>query len=171
MKKKEDDAKNSNKRRRNQKNMVCGIVVGNSIVHIGFSSPAPGARLKQGGGSLKTNHHPSNLATDISSSSSTSSSLQSQSRHAEMDAMRYFRRHDVRKAHLVILRLSGHEGRNFGDSRPCLLCIQRIMRYHPNVSSVTYHENARWYTESPQSCSMFSRLSSGDRLCNDGSRT
>lgn len=122
--------------------MVCGVLVGNSIVHIGYSSPSPGARINGG--------------------LSYPGRMQSQSRHAEMDALRYFRRHDVRKAQVVVIRRT-RKG-DFGNSRPCIPCIQRILRYHRNITSVTYFESGQWYMESPASCSISSKLSSGDRL-------
>ena len=140
--------------------MTCGLFVGNSLVHIGTSSPSAGARLKQGGGDSVSCHHRHHHPL---------STFQSDSRHAEMDALRYFRRHDVRKARIVVMRLVHKSvGSNitltFGDSRPCFHCIQRIVRYHRNVRSVTYYQDGRWYTESPEECSKFSGLSLGERL-------
>ena len=123
--------------------MYCGLLVGNSIVNIGTSSPSPGARLKGG------HSHPSEL--------------QSLSRHAEMDALRYFRNHShVRKAKLVIVRPIA-DGK-YGNSRPCMHCIQRILRYHANVCRVVYFEDGSWYTERPEVCAVSSRLTLGEMM-------
>ena len=125
---------NNNKRR-----MYCGLLVGNRCVHVGVSSPHPGARLNGG----------------------LSNSLQSLSRHAEMDALRWLRRRPgVRKAKLVVVRWT-REG-DFGNSRPCCHCIRRILQHFPNVSKVTYCEDGRWITESVIECKTGSKLSSGD---------
>uniref|UniRef100_A0A7S4M9J3 CMP/dCMP-type deaminase domain-containing protein n=1 Tax=Odontella aurita TaxID=265563 RepID=A0A7S4M9J3_9STRA len=122
--------------------MFCGLVVGNSVVNVGTSSPSPGARLHGG--------------------SSNPSGAQSTNRHAEMDALRYLRTHEVRKARLVVVRFTIAEdedprqegrGRFFGDSRPCVHCVRRIRRHHPNVSAVTFFEKGEWITESPEACS------------------
>mmetsp|Transcript_30846 Transcript_30846/g.46002 ORF Transcript_30846/g.46002 Transcript_30846/m.46002 type:complete len:133 (-) Transcript_30846:3911-4309(-) len=123
--------------------MYCGVLVGNNYVSIGKSSPAAGARLKGG--------------------LSNSSFLQSTSRHAEMDSLRYFRTHHVRKAHLVIVRFMS-DGITFGNSRPCLHCIKRIIQYHTNVSSVTFFDKGEgWLTQSPEVCVLSSRLSSAEQ--------
>ena len=151
--------------------MFCALLVGNKVVYMGMSSPSPGARCKGG------SKHP----------------CQSQSLHAEMDALRYLRRHNhnVRKAHLVVLRptlivpndhrqhdsrrsadgqdVSSGDGDNlasefkFGNSRPCRHCIDRIIRYQPKVASVTFCEDTMWHTEMPGVCAAASRMSSGDR--------
>ena len=151
--------------------MFCALLVGNKVVYMGMSSPSPGARCKGG------SKHP----------------CQSQSLHAEMDALRYLRRHNynVRKAHLVVLRptwivpadhrqhssrrsadpedVGSGDGDNlasvlkFGNSRPCRHCIDRILRYHPNVASVTFWEDTMWYTEKPVVCAAESKMSSSDR--------
>lgn len=120
--------------------MFCGVFVGNSIVHIGTLSPATGARLNRG--------------------ITNSSRLQSISRHAEMDAQEYFRKHEVRKAQLVVIR-QRKDGR-CGNSRPCVHCIQRIVRHHDNVSSVLYFDNNQWYADRPPKCARFSKLSSAE---------
>lgn len=91
-----------------------------------------------------------------------SSGLQSKSRHAEMDALRYMRRHTVRKAELVVVRVKS-DGR-YGDSRPCYHCIKRIVRYHANVTSVTFFESGEWRTELPGECIEASKLSSADQI-------
>lgn len=130
------NAKNVN----NALDMYCGLLVSNDYVSIGHSSPAAGARLK--GGLL--------------------SNLQSVSRHAEMDALRWLRRHQARKAKLVVVRFTA-DGR-FGDSRPCLHCIKRIMRHHPNVASVTFFESGTWLTEPPGLCAVASKLTSAERI-------
>jgi deoxycytidylate deaminase len=122
--------------------MFCGLIVGNRCVHVGLSSPAPGARMRGGASNV----------------------LQSTSRHAEMDALRWTRRHYVRKARLVVVRLR-RDG-SYGDSRPCSHCIKRIMRYHSNVSSVTFFENGEWLTERPQVCAKSSKPSSADQILN-----
>lgn len=113
--------------------MVCGLVVSNELVYIGASSPAPGARLKTDKGNP----------------------YQSLSRHAEMDALRYLRRHpDVRKARLVVGRLKCDDGWTIvcGNSRPCLHCIHRIIRFHPNIVAVEFFNGGKWITERPETC-------------------
>jgi deoxycytidylate deaminase len=120
--------------------MSFGLIVGNRCVHVGLSSPAPGARMK--GGSFNA--------------------LQSTPRHAEMDALRWMRRHQVRKAELVVVRRK-KDGR-YGDSRPCVHCIKRIVRYHSNIISVTLFEGGEWITERPDLCAKSSKLSSADNV-------
>jgi len=124
-----------------EKRMVCGLVVGKQLVHIGVSSAAPGARLKAGGQN------------------------QSMSRHAEMDALRYLRRHpDARKASLVVGRLVGSSA--YGNSGPCLHCIRRILRFHPQIVAVTFYEDGKWTTQRPEVCAESSKLSAAERnLC------
>jgi len=131
----------------NDKKMYCGLIIGNCIVAVGRSTPSPGARLNRGFS------HPH------------SSQLQSLSRHAEMDILRYFRKHtnaQKKKARLVVLRYTTSTG-NFGNSRPCLHCIRRILRYHRNIVNVTFFENGQWYSERPDEIVLHSGLSSGDR--------
>mmetsp|Transcript_41462 Transcript_41462/g.87023 ORF Transcript_41462/g.87023 Transcript_41462/m.87023 type:complete len:131 (+) Transcript_41462:326-718(+) len=127
--------------------MYCGLIVGNNIVNIGGSSPSPGGRLKGRGWSRN------------------SSRMQSSSRHAELDALRYFRTHpQVRKAQLVVVRYKNEgDALAFGDSRPCACCIHRIVRYHPNVTRVTFFEDGIWITETPSQCAIRSEYSSGDK--------
>jgi deoxycytidylate deaminase len=147
-----NDAKNEppGKNKRTNKDMVCGLVVSNQLVHIGVSSTSPGARLKTGGGQQQD---------------------QSLTRHAEMDALRYLRRHpDVRKASLVVGRFSQSTDERekgaattFGNSRPCLQCIRRILRFHSNVVAVTFYEEGRWVTQSPEMCATSSKLSYAER--------
>uniref|UniRef100_A0A7R9W5L7 CMP/dCMP-type deaminase domain-containing protein n=1 Tax=Pseudictyota dubia TaxID=2749911 RepID=A0A7R9W5L7_9STRA len=122
--------------------MFCALVVGNAVVNIGSSSPSPGARLSGG--------------------LSHSGRVQSISRHAEMDALKYLRNHDVRKARLVVVRML-EGGQKFGESRPCIHCIQRIKRHHANISCVTFFEHGEWITETPSVCLLSSRLSSAER--------
>ena len=79
-----------------------------------------------------------------------------------MDALRYLRRHpNVRKAELVIGRF---QSETYGNSRPCLHCIRRILRYHSNIVAVTFFEDGKWITQRPGVCELYSRLSSGERL-------
>ena len=92
----------------------------------------------------------------------SSNALQSSSRHAEMDALRWMRRHNVRKAEIVVVRLK--KDGQYGDSRPCMHCIKRIVRYHSNISSVTFFEADEWITERPDLCAKFSKLSSADHI-------
>mmetsp|Transcript_9998 Transcript_9998/g.29590 ORF Transcript_9998/g.29590 Transcript_9998/m.29590 type:complete len:146 (-) Transcript_9998:33-470(-) len=122
--------------------MFCGLVVSNAIVRIGKSSPSPGARLIGG--------------------LSPSRCMQSVSRHAEMDAMRYLRKHHaVRKAQLVVIRMLAEKDQ-FGNSRPCTHSIERIKRHHVNISGVTFFERGEWITETPDICSLSSRVSSAE---------
>lgn len=139
----DDSLKNAKNENNNNRRMFCGLVVGNQIVHIGTSCSSPGARLKGG----------------------SACSHQSLTRHAEMDALRYLRNHKVRKARLVVGRLLD-EG-SYGNSRPCLHCIRRIVRFHPNVTHVTFYDGNAWITQTPETCSLFSKLSSADErhLC------
>ena len=132
-------AKNEINNNNNKRTMYCGLLVGNRCVHVGVSSPHPGARLNGG----------------------LSNSLQSLSRHAEMDALRWLRRRPgIRKAKLVVVRWTG-EGA-LGNSRPCYHCTRRMLQHFPNVSKVTYFEDGRWITESVKDCEIGSKLSSGD---------
>uniref|UniRef100_A0A7S2N365 CMP/dCMP-type deaminase domain-containing protein n=1 Tax=Helicotheca tamesis TaxID=374047 RepID=A0A7S2N365_9STRA len=126
----------------NNNKMFSGLLVGNNFVSIGESSPAAGARLRGG--------------------FANSSCLQSISRHAEMDSLRWTRTHYVRKAHLVVVRWKS-DG-TFGNSRPCLHCIKRIIQYHSNVNSVTFFEEGGWFTQRPEVCVLFSQLSSAEQI-------
>jgi hypothetical protein len=126
--------------------MFCGLVVGNRVVAVGTSSVSPGARMKGGHRCV----------------------VQSITRHAEMDVLRYLRRHCVRKARIVVVRMNSRRGRkqqHFGVSRPCLHCLQRITRYHAEqITKVTFlDEHGSWRTESPVSCLESSKLSSLER--------
>ena len=120
--------------------MYCGLIVGNSVVAVGKSSESPGARLRGG-------HN---------------NRVQSVTRHAEMDALRYLRCHAVRNAGLVVVRqLKTGE---YGDSRPCKNCTLRLIRYHKKtVSSVTFFEAGSWHTMSPEKCLYATKLTSLDR--------
>ena len=129
-------------------------MVKNAVVHIGISSPDAGARLNEGGrgSSIVVGEY--------------RAALQSTSRHAEMDALRYLRRHDARKVRLVVGRFQANG--TYGNSRPCIQCIQRIKRYHPNVKSVTFYENGKWLTQCPLVCAESSGLTSAERRrCHD----
>ena len=149
--------------------MYCALVVSNSIVRVGQSCSNPGARLKTGGGQQRFS---SSSIRKNRGDVQGRNTIQSVSRHAEMDALRWLRRRPaVRKVRLVILRFKKHpNGRqssgdapNFGDSRPCYNCAQRIVRYYPNVTSVTFYENGLWKTEHPSACAAQSVLCSADR--------
>ena len=111
--------------------MVCGLVASNQLVHIGVSSTSPGARLKARSGPRRD---------------------QSLTRHAEME-----RHPNVRKAGLVVGRFSRSAGEGeedaaavFGNSRPCLQCLRSMLRCRSNVVAVTFHEDGRWVTQSPE---------------------
>mmetsp|Transcript_19573 Transcript_19573/g.28602 ORF Transcript_19573/g.28602 Transcript_19573/m.28602 type:complete len:137 (+) Transcript_19573:209-619(+) len=126
--------------------MFCGLLLGNSFVRIGTSSPSPGARLDRG--------------------LMNSSLLQSVSRHAEMDSLAYLRNHNIckgkKKARLVIIRYTS-DG-SYGNSRPCIHCILRIARYYGDtIKNVTFYEDGLWYCQRPDECANSSRLSSADK--------
>ncbi len=89
-----------------------------------------------------------------------------------MDTLRYFRRHpDVRKARLVVLRWSGTARNNFGNSRPCIHCISRILRFHRNITSIVFFENGHWYDETPHEIFLQSGLSSAEQRLISNSRS